>query len=185
MLKILKLVAVSAFSILCLMSPVTAEIQNYDNPEYEGVALDWCRSWGEDCGLQAADTFCERKGYLRSQGFKKWEDIGQPTKLIGSRQICDEAMCDSFKRITCFRFGEVQEPYKFIKPAVGTRLVDWCLTWGENCGKPAADYYCQTKGRGKSLNFKIYENVGRTRILQTKQDCTDPECDGFKYITCE
>jgi hypothetical protein len=177
---IIVIFAISGFS-----SSSFSEVRNFDNPEYEGYSLDWCRSWGEECGLQAADTWCERKGYLRSQGFSKWNDIGKPTKLVGTRQICDEPICDSFKRITCFRFAEEVEPYKFVKPAKGTWRVDWCLTWGEGCGKPAAEFYCQSKQRGKVLNFKIDEDMGRTMILQTGEKCTDPSCDAFKYITCE
>jgi hypothetical protein len=67
----------------------------------------------------------------------------------------------------------------------GKRRLDWCLTWASDCGKPAADYYCKTKGHAQATGFKIDENIWKTRILKTGQKCTDPECDGFKYIDCE
>jgi hypothetical protein len=39
---IIVIFAMSGFS-----SSSFSEVRNFDNPEYEGYSLDWCRSWGK------------------------------------------------------------------------------------------------------------------------------------------
>ncbi len=166
-------------------------------PVWKGHALDWCLNWGADCGKPAADKYCQSGGYDKSTDFVFWENLGQTTRLIGSNQVCDDAaLCDSFKSITCLKTtasptppdeddDDDTEAVTYNKPKAGGRRLDWCLTWAIDCGKPAADYYCGKKGHDSATAFKIAENIGKTRILKTGQKCTDPQCDGFKYITCE
>ena len=63
--------------------------------------------------------------------------------------------------------------------------LDWCLSWATDCGKPAADAYCDWKGFSKSSDFQIAPDIGLTRIISSGQVCSDPGCDGFKFITCQ
>jgi len=74
---------------------------------------------------------------------------------------------------------------KIFNPKVGGVALDWCKTWAVNCGKPAADYYCRSKGHKKSVGFQKENNIGYTRILKTGQTCNAPGCDSFKSIKCE
>jgi len=80
--------------------------------------------------------------------------------------------------------GETQQRMRFDRPAINNIPVDWCLTWGQNCGKPAADYFCQTRGYQHSDDFGVVNNIGRTVILKTRQVCNHPTCDGFSYVSC-
>ena len=73
----------------------------------------------------------------------------------------------------------------YVKPMAGNRRLDWCLTWATDCGKPAANFYCKTQGHDKAVSFKIASDIGKTRLLKTGEKCTQPDCDGFKYIDCE
>jgi hypothetical protein len=76
----------------------------------------------------------------------------------------------------------------FVKPKVGIFRLDWCLVWGAQCGKPAADQFCKTKGFTQSNNSEIANDIGAstpTIVIGTGQQCADPGCDGFTYITCE
>lgn len=73
----------------------------------------------------------------------------------------------------------------------GYRL-DWCLKRGVQCGKPAADAWCELKNKTKlsshATAFKQAPNIGRdalTYILGDKALCQSVGCDGFKFITCE
>ncbi len=76
----------------------------------------------------------------------------------------------------------------FVKPKVGIFRLDWCKVWAGQCGKPAADKFCQTKGFTQSNNFEEAVDIGAstpTIIITTGQQCADPSCDGFTFITCE
>lgn len=86
-------------------------------------------------------------------------------------------------------FGAAQASEQtFIKPKAGPYRVDWCKVWGGQCGKPAADYFCQTKGFLQSNDSQEDPNIGSltpTIVQTSNQVCNGPECDGFVYITCE
>jgi hypothetical protein len=168
-----------------------AEQKVFENPKYKSLALDWCKSWATDCGKPAADAWCAKQGYEGASKFSIDEDLGQPTRIISNNQICDQPDCDSFAKITCQKAdaeddgGGETEVVRFNKPMAGSRRLDWCLTWATACGKPAADFYCAGKGYDNAVSFKIAADIGKTRILKTGQKCTEPGCDGFKYIDCE
>lgn len=73
----------------------------------------------------------------------------------------------------------------------GYRL-DWCLKRGLQCGKPAADAWCELNNKTKlsshATAFKQAPNIGRyasTYILGDKTLCQSVGCDGFESITCE
>ena len=72
----------------------------YPYPKYGAYNLDWCHSWGVDCGKKAADAYCRYKGHLWSSTYAKNSDIGG-TKLIGTGQLCSYNWCDGFTEITC------------------------------------------------------------------------------------
>jgi hypothetical protein len=68
----------------------------------------------------------------------------------------------------------------------GNRL-DWCLKWSEDCGRPAADAYCQAQGFVKALQFIPDRHIGSrspTRLIGTGATCDLARCDGFRQITC-
>jgi hypothetical protein len=73
------------------------------------------------------------------------------------------------------------------QPKINGVHLDWCLNWGTDCGKPAADAFCETKtaGLSGSKSFEIWENLGRqTKVFNSGQICDDPSCDSFKFIEC-
>lgn len=166
--------------------------QDFANPTYKGHLLDWCKTWATDCGKPVADAYCVNKGFDKSGSFTKLNNPGQSTRLIGSNQVCDEEECDSFTTIQCHKVSDAPEPndeeddeITYHKPKAGGRRLDWCLTWATDCGQKAANYFCKSKGQNTAIDFKIAEDIGKTRILKTGQKCTEPACDGFKYITCQ
>ena len=77
--------------------------RTFNNPRISGNRLDWCREWAQNCGKPAADAFCRVKGYSRAVNFAKAPNVGasQPTQIITSGQICNQAGCDGFSAITC------------------------------------------------------------------------------------
>jgi hypothetical protein len=187
----LKIVATAAFmALMCVGTAgmASAETKVFSEPQYKNLALDWCKSWSTDCGKPAADAWCVKQGWESAAGFSRWDDLGEPTRIISNNQICDQPDCDSFTKITCQKadaYDDEDQPVKYTKPMAGKRRLDWCLDWATNCGKPAADFYCKKQGHSTAVDFKIDENIWKTRLLKSGQKCTAPHCDGFKYIECE
>ncbi len=187
MKKLVHIVALVMGLLMAHISMAGAEIDEFSNPKYKGHLLDWCVNWGSGCGKPAADKWCQSKGYDGAEAFNKNEDVGMSTRLIGSNQVCDEQMCDSFTMIACFKGDQAEdvEEATFSKPKFKGKRLDWCLEWSEKCGKPAADAYCGTKGFDKAKSFAIAKGIGNTRLIGTGENCSGPNCDGFKYITCK
>lgn len=84
--------------------------------------------------------------------------------------------------------GAHAEEKTFPKPKQGPYRVDWCYQWGVQCGQPAADRFCNSKGFVSSNDFVEDANIGSltpTMIQGSGQVCNGPDCDGFTYITCK
>lgn len=98
--------------------------------------------------------------------------------LIASALVCTEAL------------AEAQDSKTFIKPTVNGYRLDWCLRWGTQCGKPAADAWCGTKfgkAGGHAVAWKQAPNIGSfapTYVIRDKKVCRQQFCDGFESITC-
>lgn len=92
-----------ALIVTCAVTAPTAFAleDTYDNPTYKRKArLDFCYTWGSNCGQKAADTYCFAQGYDRATRFET-ERI-RPTRLGSNGKICDADFCVGFKSITCF-----------------------------------------------------------------------------------
>ncbi len=208
MSKIRMASATALFALVVSTNIALAEFKQFDEPKYKHLALDWCKSWQKDCGQPAADAYCVSQGWESASKYAKAEDVEYPTRVIGDNKICDAEGCDSFSSIICQKADHVEEPkadegdygdnagdgdyneggYEAVTynyPRAGKWHLDWCLSYGADCGKPAAEYYCKAKGHGHAKAFEIDENYGKTRIMKSGEKCTDQSCDGFKYITCE
>ena len=71
---------------------------------------------------------------------------------------------------------------------VGGERLDLCLYWAADCGKPAADKFCELNGWTNSASHVVANNIGAvasTRLIGTDAVCDQDFCDGFKSITCE
>lgn len=73
----------------------------------------------------------------------------------------------------------------FQDPKASGRRLDLCLHWARNCGKPAADAWCRTKGHRNAKAWRRQDDVGPTWVLGDKRECSDRGCDGFDFITCQ
>jgi hypothetical protein len=65
----------------------------------------------------------------------------------------------------------------------GVRL-DWCREWANDCGAPAADAFCKSRGKVKAAHFAAQANVGLTMVISSKQICNAPNCTAFASIEC-
>ncbi len=78
-------------------------VVKFNNPVYNGLRLDWCRVWANQCGGPAATAYCQWKGYSHAVSWSKANNIGvsQSTRVISSGAVCSQAACDGFKWIRC------------------------------------------------------------------------------------
>jgi hypothetical protein len=74
-------------------------------PRFGGYNLDWCLTYGFNCGTPAADAYCQSLGYARSA---TWSMApvntigGGATKVIGDGLVCGSGVyCGAFTSITC------------------------------------------------------------------------------------
>lgn len=166
-----------------MSSAIAAPTVTYMNPKAGGVALDWCKTWGSNCGKPAADYFCVRKGHKKSVLHQKENNIGY-TRILRTGQICNSPSCDTFKMIRCkkktVQFKRIHSPkYQGV-------ALDWCYTWASQCGRKPANKYCKSRGYHKGvLRFVKRNNIGHTKIMRTGQICNSPGCDSYKYIDCK
>lgn len=79
------------------------------------------------------------------------------------------------------------EQTKFDAPRANGYRVDACRTWGQGCGKEAADAFCRLNKFESASGFEIDPRIGASTPTMTIEDrkiCNQPQCDGFKSITC-
>jgi hypothetical protein len=168
--------------------PVAAQDRTFNKPTYgEGDhRLDWCLTWGTDCGRPAAVAFCNRRRYADVVVFRA-ERVGKtaPTRIMGSNQVCSgQDFCTAFAYITCT--GPIPNDRIFANPAWKGHRLDFCQQWGTNCGKPAADAFCRNKGFSQALHAEPDAKPGysSTRVISSDQICDKPFCRGFQQIIC-
>ncbi len=164
---------------ICLMSmeSVFARDVRINNPKVGGYALDICREWAANCGKPAADAYCQSKGYRGAVDFSVQND-SPTTRVINDGQVCDQPFCDRITSVVC-KADDV-----FRNPTVGGYALDICREWAANCGKPAADAYCQSKGYRGAVDFSVQNDSPTTRVINDGQVCDQPFCDRITSVTC-
>jgi len=176
------------FGAMAIATSAFAEETTYNSPKVGSQALDLCLSWGADCGKPAADAWCASIGYEQSTNHVVAPDIGAttPTRLLSTGAVCDQAYCDGFASVTCFKPDPVTQ--MFDKPEFNGSRLDYCVNWGVGCGEEAATAFCQAAGWPKLMAFSIDPDIGSsspTRLIGTGAVCDQEFCDGFTFITCQ
>ena len=76
---------------------------------------------------------------------------------------------------------------RFANPMQDGYRLDWCLHWGRECGRPAANAWCVRKGYSYARSQIIARDIGArtpTRVMGDRKTCSDADCDGFAEIVC-
>lgn len=172
--------------LMSTIEPAAAQDRTYNKPRFRDMRLDWCLTWGTDCGKPAALEFCHRRRYA-DVGVFRAEKVGksEPTRLIGSNQTCSgQDFCTAFAYIACT--GPISSERVFANPVWKDRRLDVCLRFGADCGKPAADAFCRAQGYADSFHSTPDAEAGNapTRVISTGQICDKPFCRGFQQIIC-
>ncbi len=164
--------------LLLLAAPSIAAEARYKNPKVNGYALDYCLTWGTNCGKPAADAFCRNKGYKKALRFHVRKNT-PPTRVIKSGQICSHAGCDRIDWLACA--AEIS----FAQPRFRGYALDLCKHWGRDCGKPAADAYCRKYGYQAAVDFAVHHDTPPTRVIGDGKICKQSFCDRIVAITCK
>ena len=182
-MRMLRLVLLAVLALLATVAVADAGTKDFAKPKLGNNRLDWCLTWQQGCGQEAADAFCVSKGFQSASKFTNAPGIGAntPTRTIGDNSVCDSAGCDGFGAITCYKQAA---DTIYVKPKVDGVRIDWCLNWAKDCGKPAADAFCQSHGFASAFKFSKAPAVGPTRVIGTGQLCDDPTCDSFTSLSC-
>jgi len=80
-------------------------------------------------------------------------------------------------------FADIRIP----NPTMNGRPVDWCLIPTKQCGRPAAERYCQLRRMGHVVSFQGQRSEQPTFILGTRAICDlrrFDHCDRFSVIVC-
>ncbi len=76
------------------------------------------------------------------------------------------------------------EGVKFVDPKVDGMPLDYCLEWGSECGKPAADAWCRARGFAAASAFEVRTGSPPTRIFSSGRICDMVHCDRITSLTC-
>ena len=68
-------------------------------PQVNGMAVDNCAVWGNNCGWGGAHQFCQAQGFAAARSFQ----LNRPgrTYVLGTRQVCQGAQCVGFSEVVC------------------------------------------------------------------------------------
>lgn len=204
-------------ALVMYISRVNANVV-FNNPQWNGIKLDWCYQWSTSCGKPAADYFCRLNNYNDSSSFsgpihlnktssssssssstyfssssststpvivqQSSSSCPDMTVLPLTRQTCSPLVysCDTFSSITCI------SPTVFNYPRFNGVLLDWCKNFGNNCGAPAAQWYCNYRNFTTLVSYKQYHITSGETIVPTSGAVCNPAyhgCDSFLYISCQ
>jgi hypothetical protein len=75
----------------------------YFKPKLGGLRLNYCTTNGAGCGQEAADAFCDMKGYEDASDFAQSPPLppGIKTRFIGNGKKCYGPVCYAFQTIEC------------------------------------------------------------------------------------
>ncbi|PSC69307.1 hypothetical protein C2E20_7094 [Micractinium conductrix] len=155
-------------------------------PEYNGLPLDWCRSYpGNGCGEPAASARCQQDGFPHAVEVGPYA-ASNSTGYPGQTNIC-KGGCTAFSSIACGTRGS-PGLVKFVSPRDGPTPLDTCQAWNcVGCGAPAATAWCKQQGMKSAVVIGSYTRSpaagGATSFPGKAYTCVG-SCTTFSEITC-
>jgi len=76
----------------------------------------------------------------------------------------------------------------FVDPEDEGNKIDQCLSRGQRCGQPAADYYCRLNGFARADEFATisgaFSTIGLADMSPACDGALGTACVGFELIVC-
>lgn len=88
----------------------------------------------------------------------------------------------------CFPHLSEAANAKYVNPKYNGYSLDWCKTFANSCGKPAADAFCRDKGHLYALKFAKKNKMKVKTMCVGDHAVCDPRhhgCDSFSFIICK
>jgi hypothetical protein len=167
------------FALMLLTHAVCMADVVINNPQVDGYGLDLCREWATNCGAPAAHAYCAANGYRAAVAYRTLKDK-QRTRVIHGGQVCDAPYCDRISSVTC-----KEAKVTIVNPQLDGYALDFCREWAANCGLPAANAYCISKGHARALRFESVKSTQKTRIINGGQVCDAAYCTRISQVECE
>ena len=108
--------------------------------------------------------------------------------LVEEESLVDRGPCDDaagYSGRPGWMPGDASdEGVRFPDPLVDGVPLDYCLHWGRDCGRPAADAWCRARGFAAASAFEVRLQSPPTRVLATGQVCDEVHCDRMVSVTC-
>lgn len=167
----------------CGGSGGAAGVARLQPAQVNGIAVDHCATWAENCGQGGADQYCAREGFGRA---RNWELIRPGrTWVMGSNRICEGGDCQGFRYVDCERANGVTSTNRrrFDSPMRNGMAVDHCARWADGCGQAGADQFCQMQGYARAERFET-RRMGRTWVEGSRRVCDGGNCMGLRMVEC-
>ena len=179
--------------------PISAPyLGRYYEPSYNGLRLDYCYKWGQQCGYKAANQWCKAVSpNLTATDFTIGWNMPS-THVMGDNKNCTKSICDRFDMITCLDTSSTPETTSWKSKYGGTNEatyydilykgypLDYCYKWGQQCGIAAADSWCKAEAglSYKAVAYKADWDRPATYVIGDQGVCTSNKCDRITSITC-
>lgn len=105
-------------------------------------------------------------------------------ETLVDRGPCDDAQAGGGPPDDWMPGDASMEGTKFLDPQVDGVPLDYCLEWGSECGKPAADAWCHARGYAGASTFEVRTGSPPTRVIASGQICDMVFCDRIISLTC-
>jgi hypothetical protein len=71
----------------------------------------------------------------------------------------------------------------FPNPRIHDVPVDWCSTYGSNCGPGGATLFCGMHGFGRAVGWDV-TSVPRSYVIGSSRYCQGDSCKAYSFIRC-
>lgn len=151
-----------------------------------GLRIDWCHRWSQDCGKPSADAFCRSQGYAGASSFEKLI-TGSFTWIAGDQQICLGPGCGVLADVTCAQpTAPPSAPAQVTigQPRVNRLPLANCHLPSSRCGQASADAFCRAAGFARAERFGGSPEGTRSVHMGDGSVCDGPQCRALSDIVC-
>ena len=106
------------------------------------------------------------------------------------QELAPSGRCESLERygldnkVSSLKRVKGTTRVSFRDPKIEGHALDYCREWGRNCGKPAADAFCRSRGYLRADSFRVRWDSPPTMTIGDRKLCRAPHCDRISEVVC-